>query len=277
MLLQHRHIGLPAGQVDVDGAPVPRKSLGQHWLEDEASLRAICDAARLDKDDTVLEVGPGPGTLTRLLVERAGRVVAVELDEKLASELPERVPAGNLEVISEDILGLDLGGLPEGYKVAANIPYYLTGKLLRRLSETAAPPSLAVLLLQKEVAERVAAGPGSMSIISVTCGFYWKISLGPVIPARLFTPPPKVDSQVLILERRSGPLFDDVEPAEFFRLVKAGFAQPRKTLLNNLAGGLQVSADEARAICERASIDPQRRAQTLDMDEWHTLYKSIHT
>ena len=257
--------------------PAPRKSLGQHWLDDQASLPAICSAAYLDKNDTVLEVGPGPGTLTRLLAEKAGRVVAVELDEKRAAGLPERVQANNLEVVSEDILKLDLSRLHEGYKVVANIPYYLTGKLLRHLSEDPNPPSRAVLLLQKEVAERVAAAPGAMSILSVTTQFYWNISLGKVIPAALFTPPPKVDSQVLILERRQEPLFDDVEPDKFFRLVKAGFAQPRKTLLNNLSAGLRVSSAEARAICERASLDPQRRAQTLGMDEWHSLYKSLNT
>jgi 16S rRNA (adenine1518-N6/adenine1519-N6)-dimethyltransferase len=260
-----------------DKTPSPRKSLGQHWLDDAASLQAICSAARPGKGDTVLEVGPGPGALTRLLTEKAGRVVAVELDEKLAVELPARAGADNLEVISEDILKLDLGRLPGGYKVVANIPYYLTGKLLRRLSETSNPPSSAVLLLQKEVAERVAAKPGDMSILSVTISFYWDIRLGRTVPAELFTPPPKVDSRILMLKRRKQPLFTDVEPREFFRLVKTGFAQPRKTLLNNLVAGLHISSHEARAIYERASIDPQRRAQTLSMDEWHNLYKSLHT
>lgn len=278
MLLQHRHIGFPAGQIAVDGsAPAPRKSLGQHWLEDAASLQAICSAARLDKNDTVLEVGPGLGALTRLLTEKAGHVVAVELDEKLAAELPARVQADNLGVLPEDVLRLDLGRLPKGYKIAANIPYYLTGKLLRRLSEASNPPSLAVLLLQKEVAERVAAEPGSMSILSVTTRFYWNIRLDRVVLAELFTPPPKVDSRILVLTRRRKPLFSNVESAEFFRLVKAGFAHPRKTLQNNLSAGLRVSSHEARAICESASLDPQRRAQTLDMDEWHNLYNSLHT
>jgi 16S rRNA (adenine1518-N6/adenine1519-N6)-dimethyltransferase len=258
-------------------APVPRKSLGQHWLEDRASLESICSAAQLNRNDVVLEVGPGPGALTGLLTEQAGRVLAVELDEKLAAALPERVPASNLEVIAEDILRLDLGSLPPGYKVVANIPYYLTGKLLRRLSETDNPPSLAVLLIQKEVAERVAAEPGNMSILSVTCRFHWKVGLGQVIPASLFVPPPKVDSQVLVLERRQEPLFGDVDVTEFFRLVKIAFAQPRKTLQNNLSAGLRVSGPEARAICERASIDPGRRPQTLDMGEWHRLYGSVHT
>lgn len=260
-----------------DKPPAPRKSLGQHWLDDEASLLDICAAANLGKDDSVLEIGPGPGTLTKLLAKKAGRVIAVELDAKLARELPGRVGSGNLEVISEDILRLDLTGLPSGYKVVANIPYYLTGKLLRVISESPNPPETAVLLLQKEVAERVAAGPGSMSILSVTCQFYWHVSLGRVVPAGLFTPPPKVDSQVLILKRRSRPLFDDIDPTEYFRLVKTGFAQPRKTLLNNLSAGFRISGHEAESICERASLDCQRRAQTLKLEEWRDLYMSLHT
>ena len=260
-----------------DKTPVPRKSLGQHWLDDEASLQDICDAARLGADDDVLEIGPGPGTLTRLLVRKARRVIAVELDEKLAGELPGRVGAPNLEVIAQDILKLDLTKLPADYKVVANIPYYLTGKLLRVLSETPNRPAAAVLLLQKEVAARVAAEPGNMSILSVTCQFYWHASLGRVIPARLFTPPPKVDSQILILERRAEPLFDDLDPAEYFRIVRTGFAQPRKTLLNNLSAGFRISSHEAEAICESASIDCRRRAQTLRLEEWHDLYRAVHT
>lgn len=262
---------------DLSDLPHTKKSLGQHWLEDEASLAAICDAAGLSRHDTVLEVGPGPGALTRLLVERADRVVAVELDDKLAAELPMRVPAPNLEVVHEDILGFDLGRLPAGYKVVANIPYYLTGKLLRTLSDTPNPPATAVLLLQKEVATRAAAGPGNLSVLGVTAQFYWQVGLGQVVPAAAFTPPPKVDSRILVLRRRKEPLFQDVEPKEFLRLVKAGFAQPRKTLLNNLSASLRLSHGEAESICERASIDCRSRAQTLTLEEWHKLYRSIHT
>lgn len=257
--------------------PPARKSLGQHWLEDEDSLTAICEAAQLDRGDVVVEIGPGPGTLTRLLTKKAARVVAVELDEELAAELPRRVGSDNLEVVHQDILRFDFGGLPAGYKIVANIPYYLTGKLLRTLSQTPNPPAAAVLLLQREVAARAAAGPGAMSILSVTAHFYWQVELDRIIPAALFVPPPKVDSQILVLRRRRKPLFDDVDPGEFFRVVKAGFAQPRKTLLNNLTASLQLSQDETRAVCERAAIDSGRRAQTLDMEEWRELYKSIHT
>jgi 16S rRNA (adenine1518-N6/adenine1519-N6)-dimethyltransferase len=255
--------------------PFARKSLGQHWLDDPATLQNICDAADIKVTDTVLEIGPGPGNLTGLLASRAKQVVAVELDENLAGRLVQNIQAGNLEVISEDILKFDFRTLPRGYKIVANIPYYLTGKLLQLLSETVNPPSLAVLLLQKEVAERAAARPGAMSILSVTLQFYWQAGLGQVVPARLFIPPPKVDSQLLVLKRRPAQPFN-VESGEFFRLVKLGFAQPRKTLLNNLSHGLHYSRDEAQAICDRASIDSKRRPQTLSLEEWYQLYTALH-
>jgi 16S rRNA (adenine1518-N6/adenine1519-N6)-dimethyltransferase len=254
--------------------PAPKKSLGQHWLYDEASLLAMCEAARLQEDDTVLEIGPGLGTLTQLLTDGARQVVAVEFDEKLARELPGRAKADNLEVIPEDILKFDFTRLPAGYKVIANIPYYLTSNLIRVLSETPNPPSTAVLLLQKEVAERVAAKPGDMSILSVTAQFYWEVGLGEEVPAHLFTPPPKVDSRILIMQHRPKPLFPGVDTKAFFRLIKAGFAQRRKTLLNSLSAGLQLSREKVQAICEKAGIDPKRRAQTLSLGEWHALYQA---
>jgi len=261
----------------VTDQPYARKSLGQHWLDDQTALEAICAAAELQPDDVVLEIGPGAGALTALLAQKAGRVVAVELDERLAAELTARVRADNLQVVLQDILTFDFTSLPAGYKVVANIPYYLTGKLLRVLSQTPNPPGAAVLLVQKEVAERVAAAPGAMSILSITVQFYWQANLGRLVEAKLFTPPPKVDSQILILQRRQQPLFDDVEPPEFFRIVKAGFAQPRKTLLNNLSAGLHYGRDEAQALCDRASLDSRRRPQTLSLEEWHQLYRSLHT
>lgn len=261
----------------MNNQPVPRKSLGQHWLYDEASLLAMCEAAQLREDDVVLEIGPGLGTLTQLLTDGASQVIAVEFDERLARDLPGRIKADNLEVISEDILRLDFTRLPAAYKVVANIPYYLTSNLIRVLSETPNPPATAVLLLQKEVAERVAAKPGDMSILSVTAQFYWEVALGEGVPAYLFTPPPKVDSQILVMRRRLQPLFKDIEVKAFFQLVKAGFAQRRKTLLNSLSGGLQLDRDQVAALCARAGIDPKRRAQTLNLNDWHALYLARNT
>lgn len=236
----------------------------------------MCDAAEIRPSDTVLEIGPGPGALTRLLVQKAGRVIAVEFDEALAAELPRRLKADNLQVVSQDILTFDFTVLPPDYKIAANIPYYLTSNLVRVISETPNPPSVAAILVQKEVAERVAAKPGAMSLLSVTAQYYWRVSLGRVVGADLFAPPPKVDSQILIMHRRSERLFADADPKSFFRLVKAGFSQRRKTLLNSLGAGLHMSRDQAEELLRAAGIDSARRPQTLSLDEWHNLYSAYH-
>jgi len=256
---------------------IPKKSLGQHWLHDQASLEAMCEAAQLTDTDTVLEIGPGLGTLTKLLVAKSKQVVAVELDKILAANLPITVRASNLQVVEEDILTFDFTSLPAGYKVVANIPYYLTSNLLRTLSDTLNPPTRVALLVQKEVAQRVAAAPGDMSLLSVAVQFFWEVELGQVVPAELFTPPPKVDSQILILRRREPLLFPDIDIKPFFRMVRAGFAQRRKTLLNTLSSGLRLDRKEVTIICKSVDIDPKRRAQTLSLDEWHNLYISLYT
>lgn len=254
--------------------PSTKKSLGQHWLHDTDSLDAIVAAAHVQPTDTVLEIGPGPGTLTEKLVQQASQVVAVEFDTDLAQELPMRVPANNLRVVHQDILQFDLTSLPPNYKVVANIPYYLTSNLLRVLCESANHFSNAAILIQKEVAERVCAGPGSMSMLSVSVQFYCEARLGAVVPAELFTPPPKVDSQVLELTFRQQPLFPDVDTRTFFRVVKAGFAQRRKTLLNSLSGGLQLDRAATEALLAQADILPTVRAQALSLDQWYELYKA---
>ena len=256
--------------------PETNKSLGQHWLTDLDALESIADAAAITAEDIVVEIGPGPGTLTELLVKRSKQVIAVEFDAKLAKELPRRVQADNLEVVTQDILSFDFTSLPARYKVVANIPYYLTSNLIRVMSETANPPTTAVILIQKEVAERVTAKPGDLSLLSVTAQYYWEVELGALVPAALFTPPPKVDSQVLVMHYRTQPLFADIEPKLFFRLVKAGFGQRRKTLLNSLSGGLHLDKPAVLQICDTAGIDPSRRAQTLDLTEWHNLYQVIN-
>ncbi len=250
----------------------PKKSLGQHWLHDEAALNAMCDAAEVRAGDIVLEVGPGLGTLTSKLAERATKVVAVEFDDLLATELSFRVPAENLEVVQADILTFDFSSLPKGYKVVANIPYYLTSNLIRRLTESPNPFSTAVLLVQKEVAERVCAGPGQTSLLSISAQFYCEVGLGEVVPAALFTPPPKVDSQILILKKRTTPLFKDVDERAFFRLVKAGFSERRKKLRSSLSGGLRIGKIEADELLAAADIDGNLRAQNLTLEQWHTLY-----
>jgi len=254
--------------------PYAKKSLGQHWLTDQANLQAMADAAEIDATDTVLEIGPGLGTLTKLLTEQAAHVIAVEYDEALFQALAGRVPATNLEVVQSDILQFDYTTLPPDYKVVANIPYYLTSNLIRQLSETSNRPSIAALLIQKEVAERVAAEPGDMSLLSVSAQYYWEVETDLVMIAKLFTPPPKVDSQILVLTRRDQPLFEDVDERRFFRIVKAGFSERRKTLLNSLSGGLRQDKTVIRNLLETATVDPGLRPQNLTLDQWHDIYKS---
>jgi 16S rRNA (adenine1518-N6/adenine1519-N6)-dimethyltransferase len=250
----------------------PKKSLGQHWLKDEATLAAICDAADLSAEDTVLEIGPGLGHLTHLLLKRAGQVIAVELDEYLAARLAAEIRDPALRIIQANILQFDLGELPAGYKVVANIPYYLTSNLIRVLSESTNPPELMVLLVQKEVAERLAASPGQMSLLGVSAQLYFETKLGPVVTADLFEPPPKVDSRVIILTRRQPPLFAELDTKLFFRVVKAGFSGRRKKLRGSLAAGLGVEKSQADELLQKAGISGDLRAQNLGLTDWHKLY-----
>jgi len=252
-----------------------KKSLGQHWLKDDASLRAMCDAADVDHEDTVLEIGPGQGTLTTKLLERAKNVIAVEFDRVLAAQLPQRLRATNLSVIEADILRFDLSPLPPDYKVVANIPYYLTSNLLRVLCESSNSPSQMALLVQKEVAERVVAAPGQMSLLSVSVQLYYQASLGRIVPANMFTPPPKVDSQILRLVRHKSPLFSDLDTKAFFRLLKAGFSNRRKTLHNSLAAGLHLSKEQVASSLQLARLHSASRPQELSLLEWHELYRVL--
>lgn len=255
---------------------LPKKSLGQHWLHDAEALKAMCDAAQVGSEDTVLEIGPGLGTLTKVLTGLAKAVVAVEFDKTLAQALPGRVRTDNLTTYQHDILSFDLTALPVGYKIVANIPYYLTSNLIRVISESSNQPVVAVLLVQKEVAERVAAGPGDMSLLSVSAQYYWEVSTGMVVSAELFEPPPKVDSQILILKKRDEPLFAEIDTRLFFQVVKAGFSSRRKTLQNSLSGGLGIGKGEAGELLERAGIKPGLRAQSLSLPQWHDLYEVVH-
>jgi 16S rRNA (adenine1518-N6/adenine1519-N6)-dimethyltransferase len=249
-----------------------KKSLGQHWLEDESILKEIAGLANLKKTDTVLEIGPGHGTLTMILADSVKQVVAVEKDEELAKSLLSQIHKHNVSVVIGDILKFDLTTLPDGYKIVANIPYYLTSKLIRNISESINPPSRAILLVQKEVAERIAAAPGAMSLLSVTAQYYWNVALGPTVGREKFSPPPKVDSQVVVLSKKPQ-MNDTVYSKELFRVVKAGFSQRRKTLLNSMSAGLRISKSDVQMICKKADIESNRRSQTLSLDEWIVLYR----
>jgi len=254
---------------------MPNKSLGQHWLKDRLILEAIADSAEITDHDTVVEIGPGLGTLTSVLLSRAKEVIAVEFDAELARKLPGQFPGKNLTVHNQDILSFDLSALPSGYKVVANVPYYITSKIVQLLMTNVNKPSVAVLLVQKEVAERLAAQPGDMSILAVSAQVYADVSLGDVVEAEYFTPPPKVDSQVVILKTHPTPLVNSDEEKAFFRVVKAGFSAKRKKLRSALAGGLGVSKQDAETLLRKSDIDPDIRAEAVSIEQWRRLAQSF--
>lgn len=256
---------------------MPNKALGQHWLTDRSILSAIADDAQLTKDDTVLEIGPGLGTLTSELLRRAGRVIAVEFDAELARKLPGQFPGTNLEVINDDILQFDLSKLPSGYKVVANVPYYITSKIVEKLMTASNKPSVSVLLVQKEVAERIAAAPGDMSLLALSAQIYANAQLGIEVPREYFTPPPKVDSQVVVLEARAEPLVPDAELRAFWRVAHAGFANRRKKLRSSLSAGLAISKQDAESLLRTAGIDQNLRAQDVSIEDWRRLVAVLDT
>jgi 16S rRNA (adenine1518-N6/adenine1519-N6)-dimethyltransferase len=261
----------------------PNRDLGQNFLTDGAALDAMLETADLGPNDTVIEVGPGLGVLTWELVRRAGRVIAIELDRRLAERLSEELRAPNLEVVQSDVLRVDPGALigdAPGYKVAANLPYQITSAILRHFLEASAPPERMIVMVQKEVAERIAAQPPEMSVLAHSVQIYAEPRIVVRVPAAMFIPAPKVDSAVLGLVRRPRPAVEVNDINAFFRLVKAGFLHARKKLANGLGGGLAamgtpVDREMLLATMEQAGIDPGRRAETLTLDEWATLYRRL--
>ena len=253
----------------------PNKSLGQHWLHDPLFLQEIADAADITPDDTVLEIGPGLGTLTSELLRRAKRVIAVEFDAELARKLPGQFPGKDLEVVNQDIVSYDLSTLPDEYVVVANVPYYITSKIVQKLMTADNRPRTAVLLVQKEVAERIAAEPGDMSILAVAAQVYAEAELGVEVPREFFTPPPEVDSQVIILRTRPEPLIAGNDEKAFFRVVKAGFSAKRKKLRSSLAGGLTLPKEDIEAVLARAEVSADRRAQDLSIAQWKRITKEL--
>jgi 16S rRNA (adenine1518-N6/adenine1519-N6)-dimethyltransferase len=272
----------------------PHKELGQNFLVDQRVLGQILAAAEISTADTVLEIGPGLGTLTQALAEQARRVVAVELDRQLLTVLHDRLQAfPNVQVVVGDILALDVPGLlaaeqasgraerdesnPAGraYKVVANIPYNITSAVLRHLLEARTRPQLIVLMVQEEVAQRIIAKPGDMSLLSVSVQFYGQPRLIRRVPARAFYPVPKVDSAIIRIDPHSELPLEPKEVELFFAVVRAGFGQRRKQLRNSLLHGLGLSVERIAAALAQAGVDGERRAQTLSIGEWVTLYCAL--
>jgi 16S rRNA (adenine1518-N6/adenine1519-N6)-dimethyltransferase len=271
-----------------------RKSLGQNFLIDDAALDRIVAAAEIEPGDTVLEIGPGLGTLTRRLAEAAGRVVAVEIDQNLIPALRAVLaPHPNVQLVHGDILQLDPADLIQppnyptirlsdypttrlpNYKVVANLPYYITSAVIRHLLEASVRPSRLILTMQLEVAQRIVAGPGDLSLLAVSVQFYGAPSIVTRIAAASFYPAPQVDSAVVRIDVHAQPPAAVRDVDRFFAVVKAGFGQKRKQIHNALRGGLALPAETIKAALTRSGIDPKRRAETLTLAEWAALANAL--
>lgn len=256
-----------------------RKSLGQNFLIDDTALDRIVEAAEIGSEDAVLEIGPGLGTLTRRLAEAAGRVVAVELDQNLIPILHKTLADHpNVEIIHGDILDLDPAALIAGhrtsqlnYKVVANLPYYITSTVIRHLLEASVRPERLILTMQLEVAQRLVAGPGDLSLLAVSVQFYGRPSIVARIKAGSFYPAPKVDSAVVRIDVHRPPPVDVRDVDHFFAVVRAGFGQKRKQLHNALQAGLSLPGETIDAALAQSHIDRKRRAETLTLQEWAAL------
>ena len=256
----------------------PNSKLGQNFLQSPEALEAITFAAGIRPTDIVLEIGPGLGSLTRYLAVSAQQVVAVELDPNLLAPLSAVLaPYPNTRVIHGDILELAVPDLitAEDYLVVANIPYYITSAIIRHLLESRPKPRRIVLTIQKEVAERICEEPGDLSLLALSVQVYGKPHIAARIPAGAFYPAPQVDSAVLLVDIYPEPQIPIAGLPVFFRLIKAGFSQKRKTLRNSLSAGLHISTQESGSLLERAGIDPMRRAETLSLPEWSKLVDEL--
>ena len=253
--------------------PRPKKNLGQHFLTDRNILATIADAADVRPDDTVVEIGPGRGSLTRLLAERATRVVAVELDELLFEELRAEALL-NVEVVLADARRVNAAALLGGdmrYKLLGNLPYYAALPILRGFLEGDCRPTKVAILLQLEVARSICAAPGHMSLASLGVQLYGTPRIVRRVAAGAFNPPPKVTSAVVAIDVFEAPAEGVQDISHFFRIARAGFSAPRKQLRNALANGLGTQSAEAELLLEAAGIDPQRRAESLSVAEWAAL------
>ena len=256
----------------------PRKALGQHFLTDDRTLNRVLSAAEIGPEDTVLEVGPGRGTLTRRLVSRAAWVIVLELDPRLAAELPARLGGPpNLTVVEADARKMDIGSLlgPDAtYKVVGNLPYYAANLIIRRFLESTPQPRLMVVMVQQEVARSMSAGLGKMGLLSVATQFYAAPKVVCSVPPRLFRPPPKVTSALVRLEVRDRPAVDVADPDAFFAVVRAGFSAPRKQLRNSLGQGLGVPGAVAGGLLADLGLDGSLRPANLSLEDWAMIYRA---
>ncbi len=255
----------------------PQKGLGQNFLISQRLLRRIIDAADLDGRDVVLEVGAGLGTLTAPLARRTGRVVALEVDARLIPLLEHAVaPFGNVHVVQGDVLAIKPGEMVSPpYKVVANLPYYITSAVLRHFLEAEVQPSLMVVTVQREVAERMVASPGKMSLLAVSVQFYGQPRIVAQAPPGAFYPSPDVHSAVVRIDVGESPKphVDDV--GRFFQIVRAGFAQRRKQLRNSLSQGLALPVEQVVGALRSSGLRETQRPQELSIEDWALLSREL--
>jgi len=267
-----------------------RKGLGQHFLIDDEVLKLIASAAELTPADVVIEVGPGLGVLTEELARKAGWVVTVELDNRLAAILKQTLASSdNVAIINENILQIDPAALlqeqkvrfppaitsPFSYKVVANLPYYITSPVLRHFLEARVKPRIMVVMVQKEVAEVIVAEPGHMSVLSISVQLYGEPRIISYVPAQCFYPVPEVDSAILRIDLYPQPAIEVTDKESFFELVRAGFTASRKQIVNSLSQGLRLPKSDVLSLLGKVGIAPQRRAETLTLEEWARLWREF--
>src|SRR3989338_2261686 len=250
--------------------------LGQHFLTDPDVVKKIVEASEISDKDTVLEIGPGKGMLTKALVETGAQIFAIEKDGELHHYLKKKFKdTANLVLVHGDVRDFHFSKLPDNFKVAANIPYYLTGQLIQKLLSADSRPSLMVLMLQKEVAERLIAPKGDTNLLHLTTKVFADTSIITIVPRENFDPPPKVDSAVVKFKVRSKPLLPKQEQIIFFRLLKFAFAGKRKKITNTLSAALRIQKEDLSKILSSLGFDDNTRPQELDLSEWLDLYRKI--
>lgn len=258
-----------------------KKSLGQHFLNSKSALSKIIEAGKIEKGEAVLEIGPGTGILTQELLDKGAKVIAVEKDRRscdlLLQKYPEQIKKGDLNLISGDILEIR-PDLPKKYKIIANIPYYITGAILQKFLEEENKPQIMVLLVQKEVAQRILAKDGKESILSVSVKAFGTPSIVSIVPKGAFVPPPKVDSAILLIENISSEHFNEqnLSISDFFAVLKSGFAHKRKILIKNLE--ILGFAQEKLSKCwNKLGLDDKVRAEDLSIQSWFAISKELYS